>query len=131
MPLRMKIARSTRDKAAVYRLRHRIFVEEENRFAHHGDHIIDQYDSFDETENILAFDGEQPIAALRVILENAAGFPAADFYDFGPFRCQLEGRCACVGWLKWRTPHSGMTAHGASSLLQSSNFSNFSSPPAW
>lgn len=99
MPLRMKIARSTRDKAAVYRLRHRIFVEEENRFAHHGDHIIDQYDSFDETENILAFDGEQPIAALRVIMENAAGFPAADFYDFGPFRCQLEGRCACVGWL--------------------------------
>jgi hypothetical protein len=36
-----------------------------------------------------------------------------------------------VGWLKWRTWQSGRVADGASALLQSSNFSNFSSPRPW
>ena len=108
MPLRLKIAQTTAEKAAVYRFRHRVFVEEERRFQHSGNHIIDQYDSFAETINVLAFDGRQPIGSIRVIMENDAGFPADDFYDFTPFRNTLQGACACIGWLcctkKFRRP---------------------------
>ena len=99
MPIRLKIAQSTADKAEVYRFRHRVFVEEERRFEHSGGHIIDQYDSFAETINVLAFDNRQPIGSIRVIMENDVGFPADDFYDFAPFRRTLQGACACIGWL--------------------------------
>lgn len=99
MPIRLKIANSASDKAAVYRLRHRIFVEEERRFNHSGNHIIDQYDSFTETTNILALLEDQPIGSIRVILENNVGSPTDEFYDFIPFRSQLEGHCAYIGWL--------------------------------
>ena len=99
MPIRLKIANSSNDRATVYRLRRRIFVEEEKRFAHDADHIIDQYDSFAETTNILALLEDRPIASIRVIMENAVGSPSDDFYDFSPFRDQLEGDCAYIGWL--------------------------------
>jgi hypothetical protein len=99
MPLRLKIAKTTAEKAAVYRFRHRVFVEEERRFQHSGNHIIDQYDSFAETINVLAFDGHQPIGSIRVIMENDVGFPADDFYDFTSFRNTLQGASACIGWL--------------------------------
>ncbi len=99
MPIRLKIANSSRDRADVYRLRHRIFVEQERRFVHSGNHIIDQYDSFAETTNILALREDHPIASIRVIMENEVGSPTDDFYDFGPFRAQLDGKGAYIGWL--------------------------------
>ncbi len=99
MPIRLKIADSSRDRAAVYRLRHRIFVQEERRFVHSGNHIIDQYDSFTETTNILALRGDHAIASIRVIMENAVGSPTDDFYDFRAFRAKLEGKVAYIGWL--------------------------------
>ena len=99
MPIRLKIANSTYDRATVYRLRRRIFVDEEKRFAHDADHIIDQYDSFAETTNILALLEDRPIASIRVIMENEIGSPTDDFYDFSTFRDQLKGRCAYIGWL--------------------------------
>jgi CRP-like cAMP-binding protein len=99
MPIRLKIANSTHDRATVYRLRRRIFVDEEKRFAHDADHIIDQYDSFAETTNVLALLEDRPIASIRVIMENAVGSPTDEFYDFGTFRAQLDGRCAYIGWL--------------------------------
>jgi CRP-like cAMP-binding protein len=99
MPIRLKIANSASDKAAVYRLRHRIFVEEEQRFIHSGNHIIDQYDSFTETTNILALLEDRPIGSIRVIMENAVGSPTDAFFDFSEFRLQLDGHCAYIGWL--------------------------------
>lgn len=99
MPIRLKIARSTSEKAQIYRFRHQVFVAEEQRFQVTGNHITDQYDSFAETINVLAFDGSRPIGSIRVIMENDVGFPADDFYDFRHFRRTLAGPCACIGWL--------------------------------
>ena len=99
MPIRLKIAQSTAEKSEVYRFRHRVFVEEEGRFQVSDNHIIDQYDSFVETINVLAYDDRHPIGSIRVIMENDVGFPADDFYDFAPFRNTLNGACACIGWL--------------------------------
>lgn len=99
MPIRLKIAQSTAEKAEVYRFRHQVFVEEEVRFQSPENHIMDQYDSFDETINVLAYDGARPIGSIRVIMENDVGFPADDFYDFTPFRQTLKDPCACIGWL--------------------------------
>ena len=99
MPIRLKIAQSSAEKSEVYRFRHKVFIEEEQRFQSSSHFITDQYDSFSETINVLAFDDQQPIGSIRVIMENDVGFPADDFYDFEPFRRTLHGNCACIGWL--------------------------------
>lgn len=99
MPIRLKVANNSKDKELVFSLRHHVFVEEEKRFSYPGKHVFDIYDSFDETVNILALDGESPIASIRVTNENPIGLPAFDYYDFRPFIQTLQGRYGCVGWL--------------------------------
>jgi CRP-like cAMP-binding protein len=99
MPIRLKIAENSKDKELVYRVRHRVFVEEERRFSHPSDYVFDIYDSFDETVNVLGLDGDTPIASIRVTNENPVGLPAFEHYDFRPFIRTLKGKYGCVGWL--------------------------------
>lgn len=99
MSIRLRIVRSTQEKAQVYRLRYRVFVDEEQRFPIPADHIVDRYDSFEETTNILAFSDGEPVAGIRVTLDNPAGLPVQDAFDFLPFQRTLAGGCASIGWL--------------------------------
>ncbi|MBI5062878.1 MAG: GNAT family N-acetyltransferase, partial [Desulfatitalea sp.] len=98
MAIELRTVRSTADKAAVYRLRYRVFVEEEQRFHLTMDHIFDRFDSFEETSNFLAFDGGEAVAGIRLVLDGPAGLPAGHAFDFEPLRRTLTGGCATVGW---------------------------------
>lgn len=99
MSIQLRVVRSTEEKAQVYRLRYRVFVDEEQRFPISADHIVDRYDSFEETTNILAFSDEEPVAGIRVTFDNPAGLPVQDAFDFIPFQRMLTGGCASIGWL--------------------------------
>ncbi len=99
MPIVFKVAESSEDKETVFKLRHRVFVEQERRFPHQTPYILDMFDSFDETLNIIAFKDAEPIGTIRVVMDSPAGFPADEHFDFRPFIKDLEGRCACFGWL--------------------------------
>ncbi|MFZ1985920.1 MAG: cyclic nucleotide-binding domain-containing protein [Desulfatitalea sp.] len=98
MAIQLKMVRTTADKANVYQLRHRVFIEEEQRFDIFTDHIFDRFDSFEETTNMLAFSDNAPVAGIRVILDGPAGFPVLQAFDFEPLRRTLTGGCASVGW---------------------------------
>ncbi|MBN1932674.1 MAG: cyclic nucleotide-binding domain-containing protein [Desulfobacterales bacterium] len=114
MPICLKIAKTSEEKNHVYQLRHKVFVEEEKRFCHHSDHIIDRYDSFEETVNILAFKNDIPIATIRLTTENPIGLPAFEHYDFTDLIGRIEEKCACLGWfcsLKKYRKHRGLI-HG-------------------
>jgi CRP-like cAMP-binding protein len=99
MAIQLRIVRNTTDKTHVYKLRHRVFIEEEQRFHISADHICDRFDSFDETTNILALSDGEPVAGIRVIVDGPAGLPSQQAYDFEPLRRTLSGGCACVGWI--------------------------------
>ncbi|MCF8104166.1 MAG: GNAT family N-acetyltransferase [Desulfohalobiaceae bacterium] len=99
MPINLRRAKNTAEKDLVYTLRHKVFVEEELRFLNHSSRIYDFYDSFDETVNILAFDGDRPVGSIRVTLDNPVGLPASEFYDFSGYISRLRGKCASIGWL--------------------------------
>ncbi len=99
MPIKLKVAKDSAEKELVYSLRHQVFVDEEKRFSQPSRHVFDIYDSFDETVNILALDGDSPIASIRVTNENPVGLPAFDHHDFRPFLKTLAGKYGCVGWL--------------------------------
>lgn len=98
MAIELRTVRSTAEKAEVYRLRYGVFVEEERRFHLTMDHIFDRYDSFEETSNFLAFNGNEAVAGIRLVLDGPAGLPAQHAFDFEPLRRTLTGRCATVGW---------------------------------
>lgn len=99
MPIVFKVAESSEDKKTVFTLRHRVFVEQEQRFSHETPYIVDMFDSFNETLNIIAFKGTVPIGTIRVVMDGPAGFPTDEYFDFSPYIRNLEGRCACFGWL--------------------------------
>lgn len=107
MPIQLKAVRGSEDKARVYDLRHRVFVAEEERFPLAADHIVDRWDSFEESTNFLALDGGRPVAAIRLTLDGPVGLPAAEHFDFGPCRRALSGGCASIGWLCALKSHRG------------------------
>lgn len=98
MTIQLKVAQSTVEKANVYQLRYKVFIEEEKRFDLSSEHIYDRFDSFNETSNFLAYSDGQPVAGIRLVLDNPVGLPAEEAYDFGPLRKTLTGGCATVGW---------------------------------
>jgi CRP-like cAMP-binding protein len=98
MAIELRTVRSTADKAEVYRLRYKVFVEEEQRFHLTMDHIFDRFDSFEETCNFLALDNGEAVAGIRLVLDGPAGLPAGHAFDFEPLRQTLIGGCATVGW---------------------------------
>ena len=99
MPIVFKVAESAEDKEAIFKLRHRVFVEQEQRFHHQLPHIVDMFDCFNETINIMAIKEENVIGSIRVVLDNSVGLPATEHYDFSPYIRSVEGKCACFGWL--------------------------------
>ena len=111
MPICLRIVKNSEEKDLVYRLRYKVFVEEEGRFCHYSDHIVDRFDSFEETINILALKDNIPIATIRITMENPIGLPAYEHYDFSEFIKRFEGKYACLGWfcsLKKYRRHRGL-----------------------
>jgi CRP-like cAMP-binding protein len=99
MPICFKVVKESEDIARVCRLRHKVFVQQEHRLDYATDYVVDLYDALNETINILAFDGEEPVGTIRVVMDNPVGLPAFDHYDFGPYISKLGSPCSCFGWL--------------------------------
>ena len=99
MPIVFKVAKSAKEKEAIFKLRHKVFVEQEQRFDHQLPHIVDMFDCFNEGINIMAVRDAEVIGSIRVVLDNPVGLPAAEHYDFSSQIHNVEGKCACFGWL--------------------------------
>lgn len=100
MPITFKVAESAIDRNAVFKLRHRVFVEQEQRFDNSvSSSITDIFDSFNETLNIMALKDNELIGSIRVVLDNPVGLPASEHYDFKQRLGPVEGNFACFGWL--------------------------------
>ncbi len=99
MDINYQIIRTTTEKIKLYRFRKQVFVDEEQRFKTDSDHITDLYDGIDETVNLAAFHNGRIIAAMRMTMENKAGFPVDQHWDFAAYRAGLTGPCVAFGWL--------------------------------
>ena len=104
MAISIKIAETPGDVDAVFRLRHQVYVEEEQRFAPQpGGGFFDRFDCFPSTRSILARDlalpGAPPVGTLRFASKTEVGLPCDSFFDFSPIIRELEGGIATVGML--------------------------------
>ena len=99
MDIDYQIIRTTAEKIRLYRFRKQVFVDEEQRFRTDADHLTDLYDGIDESVNLAAFHNGRIIAAMRVTMENNAGFPVDQHWDFAAYREGLTDPCVSFGWL--------------------------------
>lgn len=86
MPIRVKIANSPLELDALFKTRHRVFVEEEGYLKKRPDgRIFDQFDAFSTTVNIVAMVNKQVVGGLRITEWSDGGTPSDDFFDFRPY----------------------------------------------
>lgn len=86
MPVKFGLATSTQDIDSVFRLRHLVFAEQENKLqATEGKRLFDRFDAFPSTVQMMAQKQGQTIGAMRFSIDDVCGMPADEYFDFRPF----------------------------------------------
>lgn len=100
MPIRLKVARTEKELDDVFRLRHQVYVEERGKFSRRCDahRIVDRFDAMPSVANIVAYDGDQAVATMRINRDSAIGLPPEAYFDFSSIRTRLESEwCESTG----------------------------------
>lgn len=90
---------------AVYRLRYKVFVEEDKKFTkaeHANDMLYDKYDTYKETVNLIVSNGKEYIGTIRAtIAANGEQYlPCDQYYEgYKKMRSKQTGRYSSVGML--------------------------------
>jgi N-acyl-L-homoserine lactone synthetase len=124
MVARIKIATSPAELDAVFRLRHKVFVEEERYMQERPDQrILDRFDAFPTTTNVIAVVDGQVVGSVRITEESDAGTSADTLFEFDRYDRSDTGRVGSASQLcmeqAYRKTHGltfalmGMTYHYA------------------
>lgn len=93
MAIALKVARSPKEKDDALWVRHQVYVIEDGKFGGkplRGERIVDRFDVIPEVAHLIAYDGDEPIATMRVNCDRGLGLPSEEHFDFGPWRHQIE-----------------------------------------
>lgn len=89
MGIRLKVAQTAQELDDVYAVRYQVYAVEEGRFggvtATHS-HLVDRHDTHPNCANLIAYDDGIPIGTMRLNLDDGAGLPSEDIYDFSTYR---------------------------------------------
>jgi N-acyl-L-homoserine lactone synthetase len=86
MGIRIRFAETTSDLDALFRLRHRVYVEENKWFPPQREgRLVDRFDAFENTVNVIAVVQGQVVGGVRFVEAGPVGLPADYFFDFSPF----------------------------------------------
>jgi N-acyl-L-homoserine lactone synthetase len=85
MTVRIKLAETADEVDAVFRLRHQVFVEEEQMRPPQPDgRMSDRFDAYPTTSNVIAIADGEVVGTLRGAQRTSAGTPADEWFDFRP-----------------------------------------------
>lgn len=85
MPLLVRIAERATELDLLFRMRHRVYVEQGHYVQATADgRVYDRFDAFPSTTNFVAYEGEQMVGGVRAMQDDGAGTHADDYYDFHP-----------------------------------------------
>ena len=93
MSIILKVARSHKEIDDALWLRHEVFVMEDGKFGGQPlpeERLIDRFDVFPGVYNVVAYEGNEPIATIRLCKENVFGLPAEHLYDFSEYRARVQ-----------------------------------------
>lgn len=85
MGVRIKLAETTAERDALFRLRHKVMAEEEGYIPPTpGGRLYDRFDAYPTTANVIALVGDVVVGGIRFIEETEAGTTAEEYFDFRP-----------------------------------------------
>ena len=93
MPIKIKIAESSREIDDALWLRHEVFVIEDGKFGGQplrGHRLVDRFDALRDVYHVVAYEGSTPIAAMRLVKDTGAGMPVDELFDFSVCRNEVE-----------------------------------------
>lgn len=89
MGICVKVARTKREIDDTTWVRHQVFVVEDGKFAGQSfpnGRMTDHYDTMPGIYNLIAYDGAEPVATIRLSQDSSLGLPAEEYFDFKPYR---------------------------------------------
>ena len=92
MAIRITVARNAKEIDDALWLRHEVFVIEDGKFGGKplpGSRMMDRFDAFPNVFNIVTYEGEEPIATIRLVKESTCGLPVDDLFDFTGYRASV------------------------------------------
>ncbi len=93
MAIRIAVARTAKELDDVFRLRYDVYVRERGKFPSEGGEearIVDRFDTLPGVANIVAYNHDQAIAAIRINKDTPLGLPAEEYISFSAFRKRLQ-----------------------------------------
>ena len=93
MGIRLKRAETARELDDVFWIRRQVFSMEEGKFGAGRDgrqYLVDRFDAHPGCANLIAYDADEPIAALRLNLDTGAGLPSEAYFDFSAEKRRIE-----------------------------------------
>ena len=89
MSIRLKVAKTPEEIDDALWVRHEVFIVEDGKFGGKrlaDARMMDRFDALPDVFNVIAYDGDEPIATIRLTKESEIGLPADEYFDFGEFR---------------------------------------------
>lgn len=112
MGIRLKQAETASEFDDVFRVRRQVYSVEEGKFGGSKDaepYLLDRFDAHPGCANLIAYEGVEPIATIRLNTETGAGLPADTLYDFSAEKNRLAHA--------WRTRHRDEPVFGSAGML--------------
>jgi CRP-like cAMP-binding protein len=94
------VARTAKELDDVFRLRYDVYVRERGKFLAEGageERIVDRFDTLPGVANIVAYNNDQAIAAIRINQDTPLGLPAEEYICFSALRARLEKEAESAG----------------------------------
>ena len=97
MRVHVKVAKTPKEIDGVFRVRHKVFIEEDGKFPSQPDkRLYDFFDTIPSTVNIIAMVDDTVIGCLRMTELSDVGLPADHYFDFKPYMPDNIGKLASV-----------------------------------
>jgi hypothetical protein len=87
------VARTAKELDDVFRLRYDVYVRERGKFKADGageERIVDRFDTLPGVANIVAYNQDQAIAAIRINQDTPLGLPAEEYISFSGLRSRIQ-----------------------------------------
>ena len=86
MPIKICIAKTPKQIDEVFKIRHKVFCEEEGKLPQTPDgRILDRFDTYPTSSNIIVMDGEEVIGSMRLTLDSSIDIPGRELYDLSSY----------------------------------------------
>ena len=87
--MKLKIAQTADELDDVFWLRHQVYIIEDGKYGGipmRNQRIVDRFDAFPNSLNIIAYDEDEPVGTMRIGLDSGLGLASEEYFDLTAYR---------------------------------------------